>query len=111
MFRAPLDGFFIEDRLPYVDELPSRESLERTGYFDPDAVLRWKNDFASLPTAIYKRSSMELGLVAVVATQLWHHTFIDHSLADLPDWKTLAGLPDVTPRFEAAADELTAEAS
>lgn len=111
MFRAPLDGFFIEDRLPYVDELLSRESLERTGYFDPDAVLRWKHDFASLPTAIYKRSSMELGLVAVVATQLWHHTFIDHSLADLPDWKTLAGLPDVTPRFEAAADELTAEAS
>jgi asparagine synthase (glutamine-hydrolysing) len=31
-----------------------------------------------------------MGLVAVVATQLWHHTFIDPSLADLPDWKTVA---------------------
>jgi hypothetical protein len=25
-----------------------------------------------------------MGLAAVVATQLWHHTFIDGSLADLP---------------------------
>jgi asparagine synthase (glutamine-hydrolysing) len=27
-----------------------------------------------------------MGLVGVVATQLWHHTFIDSSLADLPSW-------------------------
>ena len=27
---------------------------------------------------------VEMGLVGVVATQLWHHTFIDGSLADLP---------------------------
>jgi hypothetical protein len=25
-----------------------------------------------------------MGLAAVVATQLWHHTFIEGSLADLP---------------------------
>jgi hypothetical protein len=25
-----------------------------------------------------------MGLVGVVATQLWHHTYIDASLADLP---------------------------
>jgi asparagine synthase (glutamine-hydrolysing) len=29
---------------------------------------------------------MEMGLAAVVATQLWHHTFIDGSLADMPVW-------------------------
>jgi asparagine synthase (glutamine-hydrolysing) len=33
---------------------------------------------------------MEMGLVAVVATQLWHHTFIDPTLASLPDWRSLA---------------------
>jgi hypothetical protein len=27
-----------------------------------------------------------MGLVGVVATQLWHHTFIDACLADLPAW-------------------------
>ncbi|MGD9784271.1 MAG: asparagine synthase (glutamine-hydrolyzing) [Hyphomicrobiaceae bacterium] len=93
MFRAPLDGFFTETRLPYVDDLLSRQSLERTGYFDADAVLRWKREYATLPTTLYKRSSMELGLVAVVATQLWHHTFIEPVLADLPDWRALAGVP------------------
>ena len=41
---------------------------------------------------LYQRSSMELGLVAVLATQLWHHTFIDPTLANLPDWRTLSGL-------------------
>jgi asparagine synthase (glutamine-hydrolysing) len=41
------------------------------------------------------RLSMEMGLAAVVATQLWHHTFIDGSLADLPMWtpdKTVAAI-------------------
>jgi asparagine synthase (glutamine-hydrolysing) len=27
-----------------------------------------------------------MGLAAVVATQLWHHMFIDGSLTDLPSW-------------------------
>ncbi|MCB1520403.1 MAG: asparagine synthase (glutamine-hydrolyzing) [Hyphomicrobiaceae bacterium] len=92
MFRAPLDGFFLDTRLDYVDQLLSRESLEKTGYFDVDAVHRWKREYARLSSTLYRRSSMELGLVAVVATQLWHHTFIDPTLADLPDWKTLAGV-------------------
>jgi asparagine synthase (glutamine-hydrolysing) len=30
------------------------------------------------------RTMVELGLVGVVATQLWHHLFIDPTLADLP---------------------------
>jgi asparagine synthase (glutamine-hydrolysing) len=29
------------------------------------------------------RYSVEMALVAVVATQLWHHLYIDNSLADL----------------------------
>jgi len=29
-------------------------------------------------------NSLEMGLAGVAATQLWHHTFIDGSLADLP---------------------------
>jgi hypothetical protein len=28
-----------------------------------------------------------MGLVGVVSTQLWHHTFIDHGLADLPSFQ------------------------
>ena len=31
-----------------------------------------------------QRVSLEMGLVGVVTTQLWHHTFLDGSLADLP---------------------------
>ena len=27
---------------------------------------------------------IEMGLVGVVSTQLWHHTYIDASLPDLP---------------------------
>jgi asparagine synthase (glutamine-hydrolysing) len=30
------------------------------------------------------RISIEMGLVGVLATQLWHQTFIDTSLADVP---------------------------
>ena len=92
MFRAPLDGFFLNKRPPYVDELLSEESLKKSGYFDPEAVLLWKRKYRELSPILYQRSSMELGLVAVVATQLWHHTFIDPTLANLPDWRMLSGL-------------------
>ena len=43
-----------------------------------------------------------MGLVAVVATQLWHHLFIDHSLADLPSD------PEKLAAAEGAMLELTA---
>jgi asparagine synthase (glutamine-hydrolysing) len=90
MFRAPLDGFFLQERLPYVDELLSEDSLKKSGYFDPQAVTLWRTKYRELPSRFYQRSSVELGLVAVLATQLWHHTFIDSSLASLPGWQTLA---------------------
>jgi hypothetical protein len=30
-----------------------------------------------------------MGLVGVLATQLWHHTYIDPDLADLPSFGTV----------------------
>jgi asparagine synthase (glutamine-hydrolysing) len=48
---------------------------------------------------------MELGLVAVLATQLWHQTFIDSSLANLPDWHMLAGV-ERNPRDLAFAEQM-----
>lgn len=97
MFRAPLDGFFLDNRLPYVDQLLSEESLRKTGYFDVAAVTKWKTEYKNRSSVLYQRSSMELGLVAVLATQLWHHTFIDATLCELPDWRTVAGLPADVP--------------
>jgi len=29
---------------------------------------------------------VEMGLTAVVATQLWHHQFMGGGLADIPEW-------------------------
>jgi asparagine synthase (glutamine-hydrolysing) len=84
MFRAPMDSFYSEPPPAFVDQLLSDESLRRTGYFDQDAVRHWRCAFHQLRADSYQRISLEMGLVGVVATQLWHHTFIDPSLADLP---------------------------
>jgi asparagine synthase (glutamine-hydrolysing) len=89
MFRAPFDSFFINNAPAYVEQLLSEEALERTGYFDVQAVRHWKENFRNIRPGLHYRTSVEMGLVAVVATQLWHHTFIDSTLADLPDWKTV----------------------
>jgi asparagine synthase (glutamine-hydrolysing) len=84
MFRAPFDSFH-GDRAPaYVDQLLSPESLRKTGYFDPAAVAHWRTAYRSLWANTPQRVSVEMGLVGVVATQLWHQTFIDSSLADVP---------------------------
>jgi len=84
MFRAPFDSFQLEQGPEYVGELLSPESLRRTGYFQPEAVEHWRRSFQHLPRWSPRRVSVEMGLVGVLATQLWHHTFIDGSLADLP---------------------------
>lgn len=84
IFRAPLDSFHMDPEPPFVGQLLSEESLRRTDYFDVAAVQHWRKAFRQMRTGSLPRLSVEMGLVAVVATQLWHHTFIDGSLADLP---------------------------
>ena len=66
----------------------SPESLRRTGYFDAEAVSYWRREYRNLRPWSGQRLSVEMGLAGVVSTQLWHHTFIQGSLADLP---SLAG--------------------
>src|SRR5437588_7717979 len=84
MFRAPLDSFWGQAVPPFVDELLSEESLRKTDYFDVQAVHTWRQAIREKRVGLTQRSSVELGLVGVVATQLWHHIFIDSSLASLP---------------------------
>ena len=84
MFRAPLDSFFDHEVPAFVDQLLSEESLRRTGYFDAEAVGTWRQRFKTMRPGSMQRISVEMGLVGVLATQLWHQTFIDGSLADVP---------------------------
>jgi asparagine synthase (glutamine-hydrolysing) len=83
MFRAPFDSFHGDHPPAFVDQLLSTESLRRTGYFEPDAVHSWRASFRHLREGSNQRLSVEMGLVGVLSTQLWHHTYIDPSLADL----------------------------
>ncbi len=84
MFRAPFDSFHADHLPPFVDQLLSEESLRKTGHFDPEAVRHWRQAFKAMRPGANQRTAIEMGLVGVVSTQLWHHTFIDASLADLP---------------------------
>jgi asparagine synthase (glutamine-hydrolysing) len=86
MFRAPLDGFHM-DVPSFADQLLSPDSLRKTGYFDQAAVTRWRSAFRNMREHSNQRTMVEMGLAGVVATQLWHHTYVDGSLADLPAWK------------------------
>ncbi|MEI8107770.1 MAG: asparagine synthase (glutamine-hydrolyzing) [Verrucomicrobiota bacterium] len=84
IFRAPLDSFHLDPEPPYIGQLLSPESLARTGYFDSTAVQHWRKAFRQMRPGSLPRLSAESGLAAVVATQLWHHLYIDPHLADLP---------------------------
>jgi asparagine synthase (glutamine-hydrolysing) len=102
MFRAPFDSFHLDVAPPFVEQLLSAESLNKTGYFDAEAVIYWRKHFRSLRINQAQRVSVEMGLVAVLSTQLWHHTFVDSSLCELPglEWRALrpviAALPSVS---------------
>jgi asparagine synthase (glutamine-hydrolysing) len=100
MFRAPLDSFFDHQVPAFVDQLLSDESLKKTGYFNVEAVRFWSDKVRNKQLRRTQKSSVELGLVAVVSTQLWHHTYIDGSLAELPNQ---ASLPRQRGEFAPAA--------
>jgi asparagine synthase (glutamine-hydrolysing) len=84
MFRAPFDSFHFDKAPSFVAQLLSPESLRRTGYFDAAAVAYWRTAFRGLREGWAKRTSVEMGLVGVLSTQLWHHTYIEGGLCDLP---------------------------
>jgi len=84
MFRAPFDSFHLDEAPAFVQQLLSEQSLRKAGYFDAKAVEYWRSGFRSLRSGGLTRTSVEMGLVGVLATQLWHHTFMDGTLCDLP---------------------------
>lgn len=87
LFQAPFEGFHQGHAPPYVEQLCSRESLRKTGYFDPAAVAHWRTHVGSMKLGSTQRTSVDMGIAGVVSTQLWHHLFIDPTLADLPAWE------------------------
>jgi asparagine synthase (glutamine-hydrolysing) len=84
IFRAPLDSFHMDPEPVFVRQLLSEESLKKTGYFDSKEVTHWRRTFREMRETSLPRLSVELGLAAAVATQLWHHIYIDGSLCELP---------------------------
>lgn len=98
IFRAPLDSFHLDPEPAFVADLLSDQSLRKTGYFDLAEVKRWRKDFRKMRAGSFPRLSVEMGLMAVTATQLWHHLFMGESLADLPDWSAI-----LTPAASEAA--------
>jgi asparagine synthase (glutamine-hydrolysing) len=84
MFRAPFDSFHGEHAPPFVEQLLSEEALRTTDYFNPATVAHWRRAYRGMRHNSPQRLSVEMGLVGVLATQLWHQTFIDSSLAEVP---------------------------
>jgi len=80
MFRAPFDSLYLENVPTFVEQLLSEESLRKTGYFEPSKVAHWREKYKSLGRFNATRLSVEMGLIGVVSTQLWHHTYVDPSL-------------------------------
>jgi asparagine synthase (glutamine-hydrolysing) len=83
MFRAPFAASFFNNPPSYVDQLMSAEALRKTGYFDAAQVRRDYIAYRAgrLPNL---RIFLQMGLVNVLATQLWHHLHLGGDLCELP---------------------------
>jgi asparagine synthase (glutamine-hydrolysing) len=87
MFRANLGrGFVGADRPRWIDQLLSAESLKTTGFFDAKAVELARQLQLTKPLASLKRFSLDMGLMGVISTQLWHHIYCGGGLCELPAW-------------------------
>ena len=87
MFRASLAMTFLGAGAPgWVKQLISPGSLRATGYFDPVLVASARNERLTRPRASARQLGLDMHLTSVVATQLWHHTFLGGGLCDLSEW-------------------------
>jgi asparagine synthase (glutamine-hydrolysing) len=82
MFRAPLAESFFVNAAPFVRQLLSEESLAATGYFDAARVAR-DRDLLSSGKGAKLGNFASLGMVGVLATQLWHHLYLGEGLCEL----------------------------
>jgi asparagine synthase (glutamine-hydrolysing) len=82
LLHAPLEAFHQAAPPAWVEQLLSNESLEKAGYFDTGAVRRWRAAVRTMRPG-FRRLFIEMGLVGVISTQLWHQQFIDRALADV----------------------------
>jgi asparagine synthase (glutamine-hydrolysing) len=104
MFRAPMDSWMknggsgaqsqnstlrVSQSEEWIDQVLSAESLQKVGYFDPVAVASARERLAR-PGRGLGRTSLEMGLTAVIATQLWHHLYLGGELCELPARKSVA---------------------
>ena len=79
MFRAPMESFFESGarRAPaWVDQLLGEEALRKTGWFRTDAVQYWRNRIRTGTLRRPYRAMVQVGMVGVLSTQLWYHTFV-----------------------------------
>jgi asparagine synthase (glutamine-hydrolysing) len=87
MFRANMSGnFLVGNGNTWVDQLLSAESLRKTGYFDPAGVEFARRIQTQKPRWSLQRFSLDMGLMGVISTQLWHHLYLGGGLADIPAW-------------------------
>jgi asparagine synthase (glutamine-hydrolysing) len=87
MFRAPFANSFFDNPPSWAEQLLSEESLVRSGYFSVDGVTQARQTYHSKKNGSYSRLSIEMGLTAVMSTQLWHHLYLGGGLCDLPVYK------------------------
>jgi len=90
MFRAPMDSWNSVSRDAqgsandsWIDQVLSSESIVKAGYFDAEAVAKARLKLPTMRRGI-GRTSLEMGLTAVTATQLWHHLYLGGGLCDIP---------------------------
>ncbi|GIW78388.1 MAG: asparagine synthetase B [Gemmatales bacterium] len=91
MFRAPVDTPFQQQPPRFIQQLLSEESLCKTGYFDVERVRDYWLRPGRKSWRPGWRTYLDLGLVGVIATQIWHHLFLGDELCELP-----TGLPSPT---------------
>ena len=81
-YRAPdAASFFGPNQPEYVREMLDKSSLERTGFFDPQAVAGLARRCEAGRVAGFAENQ---ALVAILSTQLWYHEFCTQTNVPLP---------------------------
>ncbi len=89
MFLAPMDSWAAGMKTTgaadaWVEQVLSPESVKKTNLFDHTSIQTARETLLKMRPGAVGRTGLEMGLTAVVATQVWHHLYIKGDLADMP---------------------------
>ena len=83
-FFTPIKEWFFGEAAPdFVENALSKDSVIRSGMFDPDLVSQYRRQIRLVPDSSLLRHQLEWTLILILGAQILHRQFVERPVSDI----------------------------